>query len=281
MKDSKDLNFTTIISSFSCLLLLLVVVLGCVENGQTTQETPSPSSNDRRQATPSPTVRTQTAANEIIGKVVGVSDGDTITVLDEKKKQHKIRFQGIDAPESGQPFGQAAKQNLSNLVFGKTVKVLIDKKDHYGREVGTVFHGDKDINLEQVKAGFAWHYKKYEAEQSKTEREEYAAAETFARTTHSGLWRDTNPIAPEEWRGGRRNDTAKSKTRRSSTSVMVEDENHTTTTSATKDLTVFITRTGEKYHRAGCRFLSRSQIPISLADAKASYDACSVCNPPR
>jgi endonuclease YncB( thermonuclease family) len=122
--------------------------------------------------------------------------------LDENKKQYKIRLQGIDAPESGQPFGQAAKQNLSGLVFGKTVKVLLYKKDRYGRDLGTIYLHDKDVNLEQVKAGLAWHYKKYQSEQSKSEREEYATAETTARTSKSGLWNELDTISPEEWRAG-------------------------------------------------------------------------------
>jgi len=86
----------------------------------------------------------------ITGKVVGVSDGDTITVLDANRQQHKIRLDGIDAPESSQDFGSRAKQSLSDLVFGKTVTVTSRKKDRYGRVLGTVTLDGKDINLEQV-----------------------------------------------------------------------------------------------------------------------------------
>ena len=87
----------------------------------------------------------------ITGKVVGVSDGDTITVLDASKRQHKVRLDGIDAPESSQDFGSRAKQSLSDLVFGKTVTVLGSKKDRYGRTLGKVMLSDgKDINLEQI-----------------------------------------------------------------------------------------------------------------------------------
>lgn len=191
-------------------------------------------------------------------------------------------MQGVDAPESGQPFGQAAKQNLSALVFGNTVRVIIYKKDRYNREVGTVYLNDKDINLEQVKAGFAWHYKKYASEQPENESKEYARAETSAKNARAGLWREANPVAPEEWRAGKRSDTAKSKTKSQSSpdDITVQNETEKTATD-TKSAQVFVTRTGEKYHRAGCRYLSRSQIPISLADAKVGYGACSVCNPPR
>ena len=88
----------------------------------------------------------------ITGKVIGVSDGDTITVLDEQKRQHKIRLDGIDAPESNQDYGSRAKQSLSDLVFGKTVTVTSAKRDRYGRIVGQVLCDGKSANqLEQVK----------------------------------------------------------------------------------------------------------------------------------
>ena len=86
----------------------------------------------------------------ITGKVVGVSDGDTITVLDGQKRQHKVRLNGIDAPESSQDFGSRAKQSLSDLVFGKTVTITSRKKDKYGRTLGTVTLDGKDINQEQI-----------------------------------------------------------------------------------------------------------------------------------
>src|SRR5262245_45357834 len=94
----------------------------------------------------------------ITGKVVGVTDGETITVLDADKRQHKIRLEGIDAPESNQDFGSRAKQSLSDLVFGKKVTVTSWKKDKYGRTLGTVTLDGKDINLEQVQRGMAWSY---------------------------------------------------------------------------------------------------------------------------
>jgi endonuclease YncB( thermonuclease family) len=95
----------------------------------------------------------------ITGKVVGVSDGDTITVLDASNKQHKVRLLGIDAPESNQDFGSRAKQSLSDLVFGKTVTVTSEAKDMYGRVLGDVTLDGMNINLEQVRRGFAWFYR--------------------------------------------------------------------------------------------------------------------------
>ena len=144
------------------------------------------------------------SAETIAGKVVGVADGDTVTVLDATKTQHKIRLSGIDAPEKEQPFGQRAKENLSKLVFGKQVSVDASKTDRYGRAVGRVIVGDVDANLEQVRAGLAWHYKKYEREQSAEDRGDYARAETAARAAQAGLWRDASQVAPWDWRGCRR-----------------------------------------------------------------------------
>ena len=87
--------------------------------------------------------------------------GDTLTVLDSQNQQRKIRLNGIDAPESGQDFGQVAKRNLSDLAYGKEVSVVWSKTDKYGRIIGTVFVGSTNVNLEQLKAGLAWFYRQY------------------------------------------------------------------------------------------------------------------------
>lgn len=137
---------------------------------------------------------------DITGYVVGVADGDTITVLDADKAQHKIRLTGIDAPEKRQSFGNRSKQNLSDMVFNKTVTVETDKRDRYGRELGKVLAGGKDVNLEQVRAGMAWHYKAYERTQSATDRQAYADAENAAKAARRGLWIDAEPVPPWEWR---------------------------------------------------------------------------------
>ena len=144
----------------------------------------------------------QAASSErvIEGKVVRVSDGDTITVLDRENNQHKIRFQGIDAPESKQAYGQAAKENLSRMIFGKEVKVVWSKMDKYGRVVGKILLDGRDINIEQIKAGYAWHYKSYAREQPPEDRLSYAAAEQEARAGKRGLWQDPDPTPPGEFR---------------------------------------------------------------------------------
>src|SRR5688500_11522610 len=91
------------------------------------------------------------------GKVVGVTDGDTITVLLGKTK-HKIRLQGIDTPESGQDFGTRAQQAIAAKIFGKDVKIVWASRDKYQRILGEVYLDGRHINLEMVKEGYAWHF---------------------------------------------------------------------------------------------------------------------------
>lgn len=139
-------------------------------------------------------------ADTRLGRVVGVSDGDTVTALDESKTEHKVRLSGVDAPEKKQAFRNVSKQHLADLVFGGTVTVKTSKRDRYRREVGKVIVGGTDANLEQVRAGLAWHYKKYEREQSPDDRTAYANAETRALIERNGLWHDVEPTPPSEFR---------------------------------------------------------------------------------
>ena len=138
------------------------------------------------------------------GRVVKLADGDSITVLDDDKTQHKIRLSGIDTPERGQPFGKAAKQFLSDKIANKTVCVGWYKKDRYKRLVGVVRYNDEDINLSIVKAGLAWHYKAYQNEQSESDQKRYAKAEETAKKQKLGLWQDKRAIAPWDWRRNKR-----------------------------------------------------------------------------
>lgn len=137
-------------------------------------------------------------SNELRGRVV--SDGDIITVLDSSNTQHKIRRNGVDAPESKQDFGQVSKRNLSDLVFGKDVIVRWSKGDKYGRIIGTVMIGNTNANLEQLRAGLAWYYKDYERDVPPENRRSYAQAEDEARAVRRGLWQQPNPQPPWEFR---------------------------------------------------------------------------------
>jgi endonuclease YncB( thermonuclease family)/methylphosphotriester-DNA--protein-cysteine methyltransferase len=136
----------------------------------------------------------------IEGKVINVHDGDTITVLDPYNEKFHIRLQGIDAPELKQSFGSVSQQNLSRLVLGKQVEIYWSKVDKYRRTVGTIMLDGRDVNIEQVKAGLAWHFKKYADEQPALDRVTYAAAERSARAAVLGLWQEQAPTVPGEWR---------------------------------------------------------------------------------
>jgi endonuclease YncB( thermonuclease family) len=124
----------------------------------------------------------------ITGKVVAIADGDTLTVLDDAKVQHKIRLAGIDAPEKRQAFGNKARQSLGDKVFGKVVRVDVIDVDRYRREVGRIYLGDRFINLEMVRDDFAWRYARYD------KAREFTDAEREAREKRRGLWADPNPV---------------------------------------------------------------------------------------
>ena len=149
------------------------------------------------------------AAAPLAGRVVGVSDGDTVTVLDATKRTHKIRLLGIDSPEKKQAFGERAKQSLSDLVFDKQVTVEGSKQDRYGRALGKVMLDGQDINLEQVRRGMAWHYKQYARDQAPEDRQRYAQAEASARAGRVGLWQDTQPVPPWAFRRAGRDQDGK------------------------------------------------------------------------
>ena len=133
-------------------------------------------------------------ADEIKGKVVSIADGDTVTVLDAEKVQHKIRLHGIDAPEKSQAFGTKSKERLSEKIGEKEVVVKWKEKDRYGRVLGEIYLGDRHINLEMVQDGLAWHYKQY------SKSKELAQAEVEARNAKTGLWADKSPVPPWEFR---------------------------------------------------------------------------------
>ncbi len=139
-------------------------------------------------------------ADQLTGRVVGIADGDTLTVLTADYRKERVRLPGIDAPEKGQAFGQVSKQHLSDLAYGKTVSVVFQTRDRYRRILGNVLVNGADAGLNQIQSGLAWHYKRYERDQSPDERVAYARAEEKARAERRGLWRDPRPVAPWEFR---------------------------------------------------------------------------------
>jgi endonuclease YncB( thermonuclease family) len=156
---------------------------------------------------------TSTADADISGKVVAVTDGDTIKILDNNNVQHKIRLTGIDAPEKAQPFGNASRQHLAFLVAGKDVRIETSKRDRYGRVLGKVWVQPQDCsdcgktlnaNLAQILAGMAWWYQDYARDQPAQDRVRYESAVKEARERQLGLWSEPDPVPPWAWRRGQR-----------------------------------------------------------------------------
>jgi len=180
--------------------ILFALLLGACAKQPTTDErlakivpsSPTPASESTAAAQP----------RTITGKVVGVIDGDTIMVLDEQQRQHKVGLFGIDAPESNQDYGSRAKQSLSDLVFGRVVTVTSVAKDMYGRLLSDVTLDGKNINLEQVRRGFAWFYRFYAKELRTEDVTAYRQAEEQARKEKRGLWADSSPTPPWDFRLG-------------------------------------------------------------------------------
>ena len=132
-------------------------------------------------------------------KVVKVTDGDTVHVLDQSRERHKIRLGGIDAPEKKQPFGRQSTKNLAGYVAGKDIEVEYTKRDRYKRIIGKLLLDGQDVNLQQVRDGYAWHYKYYQKDQTKRDRVLYSEAEDDARQLKTGLW-SAPSIPPWEYR---------------------------------------------------------------------------------
>lgn len=136
-------------------------------------------------------------------RVVKISDGDTITVIDENNVQTRVRLWGIDAPEKKQPFGEASRKHLAEKIAGENVRLESRGRDRYGRLLAVVWLGDENENLRQVRDGYAWHYVQYAKKAT-----DYAAAEKQAREKRLGLWQEDDPTPP--WTFRRRRPTKKS-----------------------------------------------------------------------
>ena len=136
-------------------------------------------------------------AYDLSGRVVKVTDGDTITILDANQTQHKVRLYGIDTPEYKQPYSRAATKTLAGLVEGEGVGVDVKDTDRYGRTVGVIYKGNVNVNLQMVKSGYAWWYKRYAPLD-----DDLRMAEERARIDKLGLWAEPDPIPPWEWRRG-------------------------------------------------------------------------------
>lgn len=130
------------------------------------------------------------------GKVISIKDGDTVIVLDTLNNQTTLRLAEVDCPEKNQPFGTKAKQFTSEQIYMKTIKYVVTDTDKYGRSIAMIYYGtdNKYLSAEIIKAGMGWHYKKYSTSK------DLAEFEIAARKNKTGLWIDSNPIEPSEWR---------------------------------------------------------------------------------
>lgn len=202
-------------------------------------------------------------AQTITGVVISVHDGDTITIQQNDQK-YKIRFNGIDAPELAQSFGEESQEFLSDLILNETVTAEVKDIDKYKRYVSDIYLSDELINAKMVENGYAWHYKQYSKDKN------LANLENEAKNNGLGLWSEDNPTAPWDYRHG--TSTTSNTTKTTSKAKVTKTD--------TKESVVYITKTGKKYHREGCSSLSKSKIEISKSDAiDGGYEACGKCKP--
>jgi micrococcal nuclease len=194
------------------------------------------------------------------GKVVGVTDGDTIKVIKDDR-QIKVRLAAIDTPEKGQPYGQAAKKFTADLVAGKVVKVWPTDTDRYGRTIAFVFVGGTDVNKELLKAGLAWHYKQYSRDP------ELAKLEFEARSAKRGLWSEADPVPPWEWRRGKR----------SGASTNVQN------VSTDPNAPLHGNTKSKVFHRKGCRYYNCKNCTVRFSSSENAvnegFKPCGICKP--
>jgi len=201
----------------------------------------------------------------IMGKVVGISDGDTVTVLDATRTQHKIRLSEIDTPEKNQAFGSVAKQKLSEKIFGKTVVVEYSGKDRYGRIIGKILFNGRWINEEMVEEGYAWHYKHY------SKSKELAETENNARVKKIGLWRDSNPIPPWEFR---RSGSKKATSPRKRSAPTTQRKTSVSTQQAVEQGYWLNTNSNVRHNR-GCRYYRNTSSGRACGGGEGK--ACGIC----
>jgi endonuclease YncB( thermonuclease family) len=202
--ERSPLGWAAILASALSVFLLVYFVSGIVGR----QPPPPQATNTALEAAPVPVQhsdgvpvqQSDPAADHLTARVVGITDGDTMTVLSRSGRQIKVRLVEIDAPESNQPYGAKAKEALSNLAFGRDVEVRTAGTDQYGRTLGRVYKSGMDVNAEMVREGQAWAYRDYLTDKS------LLATEAEARSAKRGLWAmpADQIVPPWSWRRGER-----------------------------------------------------------------------------
>ncbi|WP_158222623.1 thermonuclease family protein [Rhodopirellula sp. MGV] len=217
------------------------------------------SDEDQRYVQIATTPRYDQDAEVLVGRITRIVDGDTVILSIRGVGEAKIRLEGVDAPETGQRFGDESKSWLSSQILGKDVRAELTGSDRYGRKLGHLYVDSTNwVNQGLILAGLAWHYAKYNHDTR------LASAQQTARGGALGLWADSQRIAPWDYRNGQRVETA----------LPV----NLPSTRAT-DPTVYVTDTGTKYHRSGCRHIKQSHYPMPLSRAQSGYEPCKVCHP--
>jgi endonuclease YncB( thermonuclease family) len=190
----RKINFQK--TKFLPTLVLAVFASGCFNN----LPVPAERSSAEKSGSPSKTASVPESARLLKGTAVHISDGDTFIIEDENGKRTTVRIHAIDAPELAQDFGLESRENLRALIADQQVEVSKHDTDQFQRIVGSVFIGEKNVGLEQIAGGFAWHFKQYQKEQTVDERQAYSKAEETARNLRLGLWRENNPLPPKDYR---------------------------------------------------------------------------------
>lgn len=205
----------------------------------------------------------------VSGRVVGVTDGDTITLLLDGNHQERIRLYGIDCPEKNQPFGNKAKIFCSDFAFNKTAELERTGTDRYGRTIGWVFINQKCLNEELLKAGLAWHYKQYSSDKSLSD------IELFARTMRHGLWSESNPVPPWDFRHNRAST--------SGAGIAFAGVLGGTKNNVTGGLVYKGNIKSHKFHRPECRYYDCKNCTVEFSSRelaiKAGYIPCKICKP--
>ncbi|WP_149277659.1 thermonuclease family protein [Pareuzebyella sediminis] len=172
----------------------LLLVFACGERSYKGERQKLNNQIDQKQDLEKIPQSTSSEHKEILGKVIKIADGDTFTLIFENNFEVRVRLDGIDCPEKKQAFSNNAKLTLSDLIFGKMVRVKYEDKDRYGRVLGEVFEGDVNVNQEMVRRGYAWHFKRYSDDPILSE------LELEAKENKVGLWTDPNPMPPWDYR---------------------------------------------------------------------------------
>ncbi len=205
---------------------------------QKTAET-KPIQTDKQKTVIAPLQTVDSVVKLIEGKVTDVFDGDTLSVETKDRKVYAVRMLGIDAPEDKQTHGAKSKKRLSDLISGKKVTVLVKRMDVYNRYLGTVYLKGKDINLELIKTGMAWHHAPYARELRADDRKAYSEAEQKARAEKIGLWKDANPLPPWDYSSVKNTQITNNKDNKQIVNQAKQDEKQSTAP-------IVLTKTGVK-----------------------------------